>query len=83
MARFFYFSWVRERIGRAEERIELPATANTVAALLEFLRGRGEPYAGALADSRLRVAVNQTHAQPGDTVADGDEIAIFPPVSGG
>ncbi len=83
MARFLYFAWVRERIGCAEERIGLPAEVDTVEKLMAFLRKRGEPYDAVLADNRLRVAVNQTHARAGDVVADGDEIAIFPPVSGG
>ncbi len=83
MARFLYFAWVRERLGRTEERVELPAGVNTVSAVMTFLRERGEPYRSVLADDRLRVAVNQTHARAGDAVADADEIAIFPPVSGG
>ncbi|MBF0460137.1 MAG: molybdopterin converting factor subunit 1 [Magnetococcales bacterium] len=83
MTHIFYFAWVREKIGTPEERISLPAQVDTVDRLLHFLRGRGEPYASALADPQLRVAVNQCHAQLQDTLKDGDEVAIFPPVSGG
>ncbi|MBF0162519.1 MAG: molybdopterin converting factor subunit 1 [Magnetococcales bacterium] len=83
MAHLVYFSWVREKIGTPEERVSLPATVQNVADLLAFLRGRGEPYASLLADPHLRVAVNQSYAQPESAVTDADEIALFPPVSGG
>ena len=79
-----YFAWVRERIGRDAEEIALPADVRTVAALLDWLRGRGEGYASALEDlSVIRVAVNQEFAAPDHAVADGDEVALFPPVTGG
>ncbi|MBF0401403.1 MAG: molybdopterin converting factor subunit 1 [Magnetococcales bacterium] len=83
MAHIFYFAWVREKMGRPEEQLSLPPEINTVARLLTHLRSQGEPYATVLADTHLRVAVNQTYASPEEPVADGDEIAIFPPVSGG
>ena len=79
-----YFAWVRERIGRASEEIALPADVQTVAALLDWLRSRGGSYAQALEDlSVIRVAVNQEFAAPDHAVADGDEVALFPPVTGG
>ncbi|MBF0270546.1 MAG: molybdopterin converting factor subunit 1 [Magnetococcales bacterium] len=83
MARLLYFSWVREKIGVSSETLPLPPEVVTVQALLDFLKTRDEVHASALAHPALRVAVNQTHARPTDPVADGDEIAIFPPVSGG
>ncbi len=79
-----YFAWVREQIGRDTEEIALPADVQTVAALLDWLRSRGGGYASALEDlSVIRVAVNQEFAAPDHAVADGDEIALFPPVTGG
>lgn len=79
-----YFAWVREQIGRDTEEIALPADVQTVAALLDWLRSRGGGYASALDDlSVIRVAVNQEFAAPDHAVADGDEIALFPPVTGG
>ena len=79
-----YFAWVRERIGLDAEEIALPADVKTVAALLDWLRGRGGGYARALEDlSVIRVAVNQEFARPDHAVADDDEIALFPPVTGG
>lgn len=83
MARIFYFSWVREKVGTPEETVTLPADVNNVAGFMDFLRGKGEPYASVLSHAQLRVAVNQTYARPQDPLTDGDEIAIFPPVSGG
>ena len=79
-----YFAWVREQIGRDAEEIVLPSDVQTVAALLDWLRSRGGGYASALEDlSVIRVAVNQEFAAPDHAVADGDEIALFPPVTGG
>ena len=79
-----YFAWVREQIGRDAEEVALPADVRTVAALLDWLRGRGDGYARALEDlSVIRVAVSQEFAAPDHAVGDGDEIALFPPVTGG
>ncbi|MBF0624558.1 MAG: molybdopterin converting factor subunit 1 [Magnetococcales bacterium] len=83
MVRILYFAWVRERIGAGDESIPLPPEVTTVAGLLDHLRSRGAPHDQALTGGHLRVAVNQVHAAAMDPVADGDEIAIFPPVSGG
>lgn len=84
MIELLYFAWVRERIGKDGERIELPAGAATVAGLLDALRTRGEGYAAAFGErDRLRVAVNQTFAPLDAPVRAGDEVAIFPPVTGG
>ncbi len=79
-----YFASVREKLGRDVEEIELPAGVSTVAGLRSHLRSRGAPWADALSDTRLlRMAVNQDMVQPGATVKPGDEIAFFPPVTGG
>ncbi len=83
MAHIFYFSWVREKIGVPDERLTLPPEVNTVAGFIAFLQSKGEPYASVVSHPHLRVAVNQTYARQQDTLSDGDEIALFPPVSGG
>lgn len=83
MALLRYFSWVREKIGVASESVSLPEEVTTVAALRAFLATRTAAHAELLHHPTLRIAVNQRYAQPGDPVADGDEVAIFPPVSGG
>ncbi len=79
-----YFAWVRQKVGQSEERIELPAGVKTVAELATFLRAKGGGYAEAFGDDKkLRVAVNQEHAPWDAPVTDADEIAFFPPVTGG
>jgi molybdopterin converting factor subunit 1 len=82
--KLLYFAWVRERIGLDEETITLPAGVRNVSALLDWLAERGANYAAALKDrAAIRVAVNQTYARPADPVRPGDEVALFPPVTGG
>ena len=79
-----YFAWLRERVGTAREEIELPDTARTVAALVDLLVARGGGYAAAFRNRRtVRCAVNQEFADPSAPVGPGDEIAFFPPVTGG
>jgi len=79
-----YFAWLRTRIGRGEEFLDPPAGTATVAALIAWLATLGPGYAAALADPRLvRVAVNQEHVGPDHPVRPGDEVALFPPVTGG
>jgi molybdopterin synthase catalytic subunit len=78
--RVLYFAVVRERIGRAEEEVELPAGA-TVASLLDEL-GRRHPPVAALR-RQLQVAQNRETARPEALLADGDELALIPPVAGG
>ncbi len=82
--KLLYFAWLRQRIGMAEEDVTLPSDISTVGDMLEWLRRRSDKHAEALADlSVVRVAVNQDYARSGDPVGDGDEVALFPPVTGG
>ncbi|MGF1606079.1 MAG: molybdopterin converting factor subunit 1 [Rhodothalassiaceae bacterium] len=82
--RILYFAWVAERIGRAEESAVPPAQIATVGALVDWLAGLSEAHAAALSDrTRLRCAVNQDFAGFDAPVAAGDEVAFFPPVTGG
>ncbi|MDH4095812.1 MAG: molybdopterin converting factor subunit 1 [Betaproteobacteria bacterium] len=79
-----YFAALREQLGTAGEEIELPAGVSTVAALRSHLRGRGGAWQLALADGKLvRMAVNQDMAPPAAVLKAGDEVAFFPPVTGG
>jgi len=79
-----YFAGLRETLGREAEEIELPAGVATVAALRAHLRARGGAYEDALAEKKLvRSAVNQDMVKPAASVKAGDEVAFFPPVTGG
>ena len=79
-----YFAALREQLGTAAEEIELPAGVSTVAALRSHLRGRGGAWQLALADGKLvHMAINQDMAPPTAALKAGDEVAFFPPVTGG
>ena len=82
--KLLYFAWLRARIGRAEEELAVPAEVRDVAGLLEWLSRRGGAHAEALRDlSVIRVAVNQEYVGLDHPIRDGDEVALFPPVTGG
>ena len=82
--KLIYFAWVRERIGKPEEDIDLPETVKTVGDLLQFLKGRGEEYEAALQVPKvIRVAINQEHVEHDELIAGAREIALFPPMTGG
>ena len=79
-----YFAWVREKAGLAAEEVTPPDSVTDVAALISWLRARGGGPAEALADlSRLRIAVNHEHAGLDHRVGRNDEVAFFPPITGG
>lgn len=81
--RVLYFAWLRERVGTGEESITVPADIRSVAALVDHLRARSPGHAAAFASPVVRCAVNQDFARPDTAIAPGDEVAFFPPVTGG
>ena len=82
--KILYFAWVRERIGKAEETLDPPASVRTVADLMQWLVARGEEYANAFATPRvIRAAIDHTHVKPDTAIAGAREIAFFPPMTGG
>jgi len=82
--RVLFFAGLREQLGTSGEEIELPPGVGTVAALRAHLKSRGGAWQTALADGRLlRMAVNQEMAKPEASIKPGDEVAFFPPVTGG
>lgn len=82
--KLLYFAWVRERIGRPGESLELPPNLATVRDLVAWLVTRGPEYGEAFARPDLvRVAIDQTHVKPDAAIAGAREIAFFPPVTGG
>lgn len=83
MINVLFFARFREKLGTDRETLALPAPA-TVQGLLDLLVARGEPWAGQLGGERgVLVAVNQQMAGRDAPLADGDEVAVFPPVTGG
>jgi sulfur-carrier protein len=84
MTKLVYFAWVRERIGKAEEEISLPATVVTAGDLLAHLKSLGEGYETALQfPEAIRVAVDMEHVDHDEPIGDAREIALFPPMTGG
>lgn len=79
-----YFGWVRIKMGKDRENMDLPDGVTNVRDLIEALRDRGAEYEEALNDiSMVRVAVNQELTDLDAAVANDDEIALFPPMTGG
>jgi molybdopterin synthase sulfur carrier subunit len=79
-----YFAWVRERIGKPEEEIDLPAGITTIADLMDWLSHRGEEYAHAFENPKIiRAALDRMHVKAETAIAGAGEIAFFPPMTGG
>ncbi len=82
--RLLYFAWLREKIGLAEEVLDLPPELATVAELIAWLAGLDPAHAAAFADpGQVRCAVDLVFASPEASIRDAKEIAFFPPVTGG
>lgn len=84
MITLLYFARLREALGTGREELALPAGIGTLGALRAYLAQRGEAWAKEMAAGRnLRAAVNQDVATADTAIKDGDEVAFFPPVTGG
>jgi molybdopterin synthase sulfur carrier subunit len=82
--KLLFFASLREQLGTSGEEVDLPSNVTTVAALREHLIQRGGAYGRAFGGKALvRAAVNQDMAKAGAAIRAGDEIAFFPPVTGG
>lgn len=82
--RIVYLAWLRERAGRGAELVSPPPSVATVGALIEWLVARGGPEASAFTErGAVRSAVNLTFRPLSAPIAPGDEVAFFPPVTGG
>lgn len=82
--KILYFAWLRSKTGVGGEDVDPPAGVADVRGLVEWLKTRSAGHADAFADlSLVRVAVNQDHVQPDHPLKSGDEVAFFPPVTGG
>ncbi|MEM8948053.1 MAG: molybdopterin converting factor subunit 1 [Pseudomonadota bacterium] len=79
-----YFAWLRTKVGKAEEEVSPPADVTTVGDLMTWLAADRPGFAEAIGRKGVvRAAVNQDYAEPDHPVKPGDEVAFFPPVTGG
>ncbi len=79
-----YFSWVREKVGKGEERVSLPPEVTTIAQLIIHLSALSDRYTAAFSEQdKIRAALNEETVPLTATITDGDEIALFPPMTGG
>lgn len=79
-----YFAWVREKTGTADEEFALPGGVGDIDTLVEYLKARGGGFADAFADmGHVRTALNMEYVDGAAKINDGDEVAFFPPVTGG
>jgi len=79
-----YFAGLRESLGLSRELVPLPSGTATVSSLVDQLRSRDDRWTAAFSPGKQwRVAVNQQMADLATPVKAGDEIAFFPPVTGG
>ena len=79
-----YFAWVRERVGKPEEVVEVPSSVTTVGELMAWLASRGDEYAHAFENRKvIRAAIDQNHVRPETLIKGAGEIAFFPPMTGG
>lgn len=83
MITVLFFAGLREAVGTSSETLALPSGVTTVAALRDHLAARGEQWAALASAKNLRAAVNQDMVSLSAAIKDGDEIAFFPPVTGG
>ena len=83
MIKILYFARLRDTLNCGEEQLEYSAAINTAEKLLRTLKGRGAPWQDALENVQLLMSVNQTMASPDTSIQDSDEVAFFPPVTGG
>ena len=82
--KILYFAWLRQRTGIGEEEVAPPAAVRDVASLIDWLKQRGPDFADALQDtSAIRVAVNQEFASLDTALTGSEEVALFPPMTGG
>ena len=82
--KLLYFAWLRDRVGMAEETLHPPGDVTTVGQLIAWLKEQSSGHAAAFADPAIvRCAVNQDYAKIDAAVGPDDEVAFFPPVTGG
>jgi molybdopterin synthase sulfur carrier subunit len=84
MVTILYFASLKEKLGLAKEMITLPEEVKTAADLVRWLSDRGDTWSSAFAEEKnLKIAINQSMSAKEAMIKNGDEIALFPPVTGG
>ncbi len=83
MIRVLFFARLREQLGVGELELSVTDAGNTVDELRQRLQAKGEEWSRALGADNLLCAVNQHQARGSETIASGDEVAFYPPVTGG
>ena len=79
-----YFSWIKEHIGKSEEEINLPHNVSTIEELMFYLEKLNDKYKRAFEKKDLiKIAINKSYSSIDDKINNNDEIAFFPPVTGG
>ena len=79
-----YFSWIKEHIGKSEEQIDLPSHITNVNQLINYLNEKDKKYNLIFEKKELiKIAVNKTYSSFDTNISNSDEIAFFPPVTGG
>jgi molybdopterin synthase sulfur carrier subunit len=82
--KLLYFAWVRERVGKPQEDVELPPGIATVGDLMAWLAKRGDEYAHAFENPKIiRAAIDRAHVRPETRIDGAHEVAFFPPMTGG
>lgn len=83
MLKIVYFASLRERLGKEQESLTLPEGRSVAAVVDALVQVHGEQWQAVLKDSQVLTAVNQEMCDMDQVVVDNDEVAFFPPVTGG
>ena len=82
--KILYFAWVRDKIGLDSEEFDLPSETVTAGEFIKWFKTRGDTYAEVIgASDTVKMAINQEYAGPENAISNEDEVALFPPVTGG